>query len=163
MLYIVLLGGRHPRASIEVHDVLFAQADSLQHAYPQLRKGWFGSQQGLHVDAWMEVAGIDRYRVEFADAAPGPDDPRLFFINLGGYEANVFGEAHRYLLVVATNKAEAKQRGRRQLQANWSKPHTDAVLDVDDCLPVDSVNGRYVHLIEGPHDGLRQYSDYLLL
>lgn len=30
MLYVVMLGGRHPRANIEVHDVLFAQADSLE-------------------------------------------------------------------------------------------------------------------------------------
>ena len=42
-------------------------------------------------------------------------------------------------------------------------PKADAVLDVDDCLPIDWVNDRYVHLIEGPHAGLRQYSDYILL
>ena len=75
----------------------------------------------------------------------------------------MFGEAHRYLLVVARDKAEAKQLAKQRLQADWLKPHTDAVLDVDDCLPIDWVNGRYVHLIEGPHAGLRQYSDYILL
>ncbi|HBK49800.1 MULTISPECIES: DUF1543 domain-containing protein [Pseudomonas] len=163
MLYVVMLGGRHPRANIEVHDVLFAQADSLEQAYPHLRQAWFGSRTGLHIDAWMEVDGIDRYRVAFSQVAPGPHDPRLFFINLGGYEPGVFGEAHHYLLVVARDKAEARQLGKQRLQADWLKPHTDAVLDVDDCLPIDWVNDRYVHLIEGPHDGLRQYSDYILL
>ncbi|MQG95606.1 DUF1543 domain-containing protein [Pseudomonas sp. MN1F] len=163
MLYVVMLGGRHPRASIEVHDVVFAQAESLEQAYPQLRQAWFGSLTGLHVDSWMEVNGIDRYRVEFSDVAPGPGDPRLFFINLGGYEEGVFGEAHRYLLLVARDKAQARQQGKQRLQASWLKPHTDAVLDVDDCLAIDWVNGRYVHLTEGAHDGLRQYSDYILL
>ncbi|WP_409295780.1 DUF1543 domain-containing protein [Pseudomonas sp. KCJK8670] len=163
MLYIVMLGGRHPRARIEVHDVLFAQADSLEQTYPQLCQGWFGSRQGLHIDSWIEVSGVDHYRVEFSQAAPGSDDPRLFFINLGGYEDGVFGEAHRYLLVVARDKAEAKRLGKRRLQANWLKQHIDTVLEVDDCLPIEWVNGRYVHLIEGTHDGLRQYSDYIVL
>lgn len=30
MLCIVMLGGRHPRALIGVHDVVFAQADTLE-------------------------------------------------------------------------------------------------------------------------------------
>ncbi|PWB35122.1 DUF1543 domain-containing protein [Pseudomonas sp. SDI] len=163
MLYVVMLGGRHPRASIEVHDVVFAQADSLDQAYPQLRQAWFGSHAGLHIDSWLEVDGIDAYRVELGPLAPGPGTPRLFFINLGGYERQVFGEAHRYLLLVANDKAQARQLGKQRLQADWLKPHTDAVLDVDDCLPVDLVGGRYVHLVEGRHDGIRQYSDYILL
>ncbi|PLV19107.1 DUF1543 domain-containing protein [Pseudomonas guariconensis] len=163
MLYIVMLGGRHPRASIEVHDVVFAQAQTLEQTYPQLRQGWFGSREGLHIDGWLEVDGIDAYRVEFSHLAPGPDDPRLFFINLGGYEPAVFGEAHRYLLVVARNKQQARQLGKQRLHAHWLKPHTDAVLEVDDCLPIDCLDGRYVHLVEGAHSGIGQYSDYLLL
>ena len=47
MLYVVMLGGRHPRASIEVHDVVFAQGDSLEQLYPELRNAWFGSLKGL--------------------------------------------------------------------------------------------------------------------
>ncbi|WP_053146889.1 DUF1543 domain-containing protein [Pseudomonas sp. P97.38] len=163
MLYVVMLGGRHPRASIEVHDVVFAQADSLERAYPQLRQAWFGSRQGLHIDSWLEVDGIDTYRVEFSPMAPGPDEPKLFFINLGGYERDVFGEAHRYLLVVARDKAQAKQLGKRRMPADWLKAHTDAVLQVDDCLPVDWVNGHYVHLVKGAHKGMGQYSDYCLI
>lgn len=163
MLYIVMLGGRHPRARIEVHDVLFAVADSLEDSYAQLRDGWFGSQQGLHIDSWLEVDGIGEYRVELSPLAPAAGDLRLYFINLGGYEEGVFGEAHRYLLVSARDKAEAKAKGKQRLQQDWLKPHTDALLDVDDCLPVDFVQGRYVHLVRGSHRGIVQRSDYLLL
>ncbi|WP_028694159.1 DUF1543 domain-containing protein [Pseudomonas cremoricolorata] len=163
MLFIIMLGGRHPRASIEVHDVLFAQADSLEHTYPQLRAGWFGSAKGLHIDSWLEVSGVEGYRIEFSDACPAPGAPRLFFLNLGGYERGVFGEAHRYLLVVAADKAEAKRIGRQRMVRGWLKPHTDAVIDVDDCLPVDRIDGRYVHLLEGEHGGIVQRSDYLLI
>ncbi|NIF24910.1 DUF1543 domain-containing protein [Pantoea sp. Tr-811] len=163
MLYIVMLGGRHPSAKIEVHDVLFAHADSLEQAYPQLRSAWFGSAKGLHIDAWMEVAGVDGYRVELRQGPAPAGAPRLFFINLGGYEPQVFGEAHHYLLVVARDKAEAKKMGKQRMQTGWLKPHTDALLEVDDCLAIDQVAGRHVHLIEGDHPPLVAHCDYLLI
>ena len=163
MLYIVMLGGRHPRASIEVHDVVFVQGSALAPLYPDLRRAWFGSPKGLHIDSWLEVDGIDGYRVAFSQAAPAPGAPRLFFLNLGGYEPHTFGEAHRYVLLVAPDKATAKRLGKRHMASSWFKPHTDAVLDVDDCLPIDHVGGRYVHLVEDAHRGIAQYSDYILL
>jgi hypothetical protein len=163
MLYVVMLGGRHPRANIEVHDVVFAEAGSLEQTYPQLRNAWFGSPKGLHIDSWIEVHGVDRYRIELSHAAPSPGAMRLFFLNLGGYERAVFGEAHRYLLVAATDKAAAKRLGKQRMAADWLKPHVDAVLDVDDCLPIDLVAGHYVHLVEGDHQGSVQCNDYIVI
>lgn len=163
MLFVVMLGGKHPRAKIEVHDVQFVVADSLEAAYPQLREGWFGSPAGLHIDSWMRVDGIEDYRLELSALAPAADAPRLYFINLGGYEAATFGEAHRYLLVVARDKAQAKAKGKQQMLAHWHKSHADALLDVDDCLPIDLADGRYVHLVKGPHQGIVQHNDYIIL
>lgn len=163
MLFVVMLGGKHPKAKIEVHDVQFVVADSLEAAYPALRQGWFGSPAGLHIDSWMKVDGVEGYRLELSPLAPAAEAPRLYFINLGGYETATFGEAHRYLLVVARNPAEAKAKGKQQMLAHWHKSHTDAVLDVDDCLPIDLADGRYVHLVAGPHDGIVQHNDYIIL
>jgi hypothetical protein len=47
--------------------------------------------------------------------------------------------------------------------AQWSKPHTDAVMDIDDCLPIDLVDGRYIHLVEGEHSGVVQRNDYIVI
>lgn len=163
MLFVVMLGGKHPRAKIEVHDVAFVVADRLEDAYPQLRQEWFGSPSGLHIDSWMRVDGVEGWKVELSSLAPLPDAPRVYFINLGGYEAKVFGEAHEYLLVVARNKAEAKAKGKQQMPSHWGKSHTDALMDVDDCLPIDLVSGRYVHLVPGVHNGITQRNDYILL
>lgn len=163
MLFVVMLGGRHSGAKIEVHDVAFVIADSLEACYPQLRQGWFGSQKGLHIDSWLEVDGVDGYRVTFSDLQPAPGEPRLFFINLGGYEPGQFGEAHQYLLVVARDAAHARELGKRRMSADWDKPHTDALLDVDDCIALDQVGGRYVYLQAGEHRPLRQRSDYIVL
>ncbi|CAH0650218.1 DUF1543 domain-containing protein [Pseudomonas juntendi] len=163
MLFVVLLGGKHPQAKIEVHDIVFAAADTLEQAYPQLRDGWFGSPKGVHVDAWMAVDGVDNWRVELSPLAPSPESLRLYFINLGGYDAQAFGEAHDYLLVVARDKREAMAKGKKQAMAHWSQAHNDAVLDVDDCLPIDQVGGRFVHLVEGPHAGVRSRNQYIVL
>ncbi len=163
MLFVVMLGGKHPRAKIEVHDVVFAVADTLQHTYTQLRDGWFGSPKGVHIDAWMAVDGVDGWKVELSQMAPPADAHHLYFINLGGYEANAFGEAHHYLLVVARDKQEAKRKGQRQMLQHWPQAHTDGVMDIDDCLPIDLVDGRYVHLVQGPHQPIIQHNDYIIL
>lgn len=163
MLFVVMLGGKHPRAKIEVHDVVFAVADTLQATYPQLRDGWFGSPKGMHIDAWMAVDGVDGWKVELSQMAPPASAHHLYFINLGGYEAKVFGEAHHYLLVVARDKQEAKRKGQQQLLQHWSQSHTDAVMDIDDCLPIDLVDGRYVHLVPGAHQPVIQQNDYITL
>ena len=47
--------------------------------------------------------------------------------------------------------------------AHWKQSHTDALMDVDDCLPIDQVGGRYIHLIEGEHRGVIQHNDYIVI
>lgn len=163
MLFVVMLGGKHPRAKIEVHDVVFAVADTLQATYPQLREAWFGSPKGVHIDSWMAVDGVDGWKIQLSPLAPAADAHHLYFLNLGGYEANSFGEAHHYLLVVARNKQEATRQAKQHILRHWSQAHTDAVLDIDDCLPIDLVDGRYLHLTPGPHRPIIQQNDYIIL
>jgi hypothetical protein len=163
MLFVVMLGGKHPRAKIEVHDIAFVVADTLEQAYPQLREGWFGSPNGVHIDSWMQVDGVESWRVELSPLAPLPGSPRLYFLNLGGYESQTFGEGHHYVLVVARDKREATSKAKRKFSSHWTQAHTDAVLDIDDCLPIDLVSGRYVHLVEGLHAGVIQRNDYIVL
>ena len=152
-LFIVMLGGRHARANTEVHDVILAVGDSLQEIYPQLKNAWFGEQKGLHIDAWAQINGVEfegnSYQVQLTDAQPNQADERLWLINLGGYDASEFGELHSYVLVVAQNHIVAKEKGKKHFAAHWQEQHTDRVLDVDDCIAVDLVHGRYIQLVEG--------------
>jgi hypothetical protein len=163
VLHVFMLGGRHPRARIEVHDVAFANVDRVEDAYPQLRGDWFGQPKGLHVDGWLAVDGLDGHQVRFGDAAPAPGAPRLFFVNLGGYLPRSLGEAHDYQLVVASDIAEAKLKAKALRDASWIKPHTDALLEVDDCIAIDQVGGRHVQLRPGPHQGIALVSDYIVI
>lgn len=168
MLYAVMLGGKHPKANIEVHDVVFAVGDSLQDVYPQLKQQWFGAAKGLHIDAWMAIDGIEQYQVHLSPVAPDPAVPRLYFINLGGYLPDEFGEAHHYVLIVAQSKMQARGRARGffkkvEVLKIWQQPHVDAVLEVDDCVLVDQVAGQFVHLVEGDHQGVAFENTYLVI
>lgn len=166
-LFIVMLGGRHARANTEVHDVVLAVGEDLKDTYTQLQTAWFGEQKGLHIDAWAQINGIEfegqSYQIQFSDAAPNPSDDKLYLINLGGYSAHEFGELHRYVLVVAQNAIVAKQRGKNYFAASWQKQHTDRVLEVDDCIAIDHVHGRYVQLVAGDFNGNRWENTYLTL
>lgn len=166
-LFIVMLGGRHARANTEVHDVVVAVGENLQDTYPQLKQAWFGEAKGLHIDAWAQIHGVEfagrRYQVKLSHAAPQVSDEKLYLINLGGYSREEFGELHRYVLVVAQNAIVAKQRGKQYFAQHWQKQHTDRVLDVDDCLAIDQVYGRYVHLVEGDFPANCWENTYLML
>ena len=43
------------------------------------------------------------------------------------------------------------------------KPHRDALLEVDSCLPLGPIGGLHVHLREGAHDGIACDSDYIVI
>lgn len=163
VLHVFMLGGRHPRARIEVHDVAFANVERVEDAYPQLRRDWFGQAKGLHLDGWLAVDGVEDYQVRFADAGPAVGAPRLFFVNLGGYVPRSLGEVHDYLLLVALDAAQASLKAKALRDASWIKPHTDALLEVDDCIAIDQVGGRHVQLQRGPHRGITLVSDYIVI
>lgn len=162
-LFVVMLGGRHARANTEVHDVVFAVAPTIERSHAQLRAQWFGEAAGLHIDSWMTVDGVEQWQVRLSAEAPATGAPRLYFVNLGGYVAGEFGEAHGYLLVVAADAVEAKRKALRQAQAEWIKPHRDALLEVDSCLPVGPIGSLHVHLVPGAHAGIGCQSDYIVI
>ncbi len=158
-----MLGGRHPHARIEVHDVAFANVERIEDAYPQLRRDWFGQAKGLHLDGWLAVDGVEDCKVEFADTAPAADAPRLFFVNLGGYVPQSLGEVHDYRLLLAADAQQARLKARQLWDAQWAAPHTDALIEVDDCIAIDQVGGRHVQLHRAPHQGIALVSDYIVI
>lgn len=166
-LFMVMLGGRHAKANTEVHDVVMAIGESLSEVIPQLKQAWFGESKGLHIDAWAQISGVQsqgmNYQIQFSDAAPSVLDEKLYLINLGGYSLNAFGELHSYHLVVASDAVIAKQLGKQFIEQDWHKPHTDRVVDVDDCIPIDHVAGRYIHLVRGEFNPTIWENTYLTL
>lgn len=152
---MVLLGGKHPRARVEVHDIVFAVGQSLHELRPALCHAWFGSAKGLHIDAWAQLNGVryagQPYAIVLSNRASAEHELKLYFLNLGGMLPQQFGEQHRYRVVAAFNLQQAKQQGLAWAKKHWQGAHVDAVFDVDDCMPIDSVDGRYINLYPCEH------------
>ena len=62
-LYLVVLGGRAEKANIELHDVRWVVGSTIEETYDTLRKDWFGSSRGLHIDSYKKIQYIDGYKI----------------------------------------------------------------------------------------------------
>lgn len=170
-LFLVVLGGRVHGAHIELHDVRFVVGRTLEDTLPALRRQWFGRRRGLHIDSWMVVRQVGAFAVELR-REPREGKERLWFVNVGGYQADRLAEDHAFGLVVAATAAGA----RRQALASWLPQallrHKDDLhpLDtvggleapeaVDDCLPLDTLEGWQVHLRSVPEPPPPQRPDW---
>lgn len=163
MLHMVMLGGNHPNAKIEVHDVVFINCDNIHQSHDTLRELWFGDKKRVHIDSWMAVHGVDGYQVELSDQRSDNDGLNLYFINLGGYDANIFGEEHRYLLVIAQSEHHAKEKAKQTILDVWEMPHKDNLFDIDDCLQLDNIEGLYIKLTNKDHQPNVFKNDYVVL
>ena len=163
MLHMVLLGGNHPKAKIEVHDVVFIHTDDIHHSHDKLRELWFGDKKRVHIDSWMAVHGVDGYRIELSEHPSNNDGLNLYFINLGGYDPKIFGEEHRYILVIAKSEEQAKEQAKQSVLDIWDKPHKDNLFGIDDCLRIDTIEGLYLNLTKEDHKPNVFKNDYVVL
>ena len=83
-----LLGCKPKGRHTEQHDVFFGIAASLQDLIPAFYEFCPEAEKDIHLDAWLEVTQVDGYKVVVLlreDLKPQiQEEPRLFFINLGG-------------------------------------------------------------------------------
>ena len=117
-LYLVVLGGRAKKANIELHDVRWVVGSKIEDTYDTLRKDWFGSPKGLHIDSYKKIKYIDGYKINLIYLEKDKKDKKhlvknkakknLWFVNIGGYDPTSMQEKHEFGLVIATNKLEAK-------------------------------------------------------
>lgn len=166
-LFIALLGGKHAKAHVEVHDVIPFISSDVTSAFPYLKQQWFGMEKGVHLDAWMKINGVHyegiNYHIQIQDFSLSSTALKLYLINLGGYVATEFGEVHKYIVVAGKNKTDAKQQGKKHIESHWLKPHTDTVIEVDDCIEISQLNGQSIQLIEGEFEENSFKNDYIVL
>ena len=84
-----------------------------------------------------------------------PSSPKLFFVNLGAYRPGELTELHAVGFYVAADALEAKKRALAELfKSGEHERHKDDLLDIDDCIALERVNGLHITLT--PHRGARQ-------
>ncbi len=162
-LFMLLLGCKPPGRHIEQHDIFFGIAHSLKELVPEMKSFWSHSNN-IHIDAWREVTTVDNYSIAIVSKTenvsigggvktsgidknvPAAEDPKLFFINLGGYQENKFEEQHYFVLTVKNNRnaafAEAKATlFYRENHIPGAGSHIDDRygIDVDDLYQIDEM------------------------
>jgi hypothetical protein len=159
-LFLVVLGGRAPGCQIELHDVRFVVGTTIEAAFPELRRQWFGRREGLHLDAWLVVRAVDGWIVRLGREPAAPRSERLWFVNLGAYRPDCLAELHHFGMVVASSPQAAKAAARRRWLRAALQQHKDDLAAVDDCLAIDQLEllgeGRWHVQLEPHPQGLSQ-------
>lgn len=147
--YMFSLGGNAGKSNIEVHDIQFVVADSVEAAIPHLQKVWFGDADKLHLDGYMRVRWVDGYEVVLGDK-PCSSGLKLYFVNVGGYAPHTLAELHDFGLFVAEDAAGAKQQALSTLLVGAAQQHKDNLKEVDNHLLLDKLQDYHIQLVKNP-------------
>lgn len=143
-LFAIYIGGEHPSARIEIHDMRFVIANTLQETHDALRAQWWGTPGTLHIDCWAEIDHADGYDIVLA-FEPVAQPEKLYYVNLGGYDPARFAEQHKNMFVVARSAAAAETRALATI-SDWKDPHRDDLYEAEQAFALDQVEGLFIHL-----------------
>jgi hypothetical protein len=146
-LFAVYVGGEVEGANIEVHDMRFVVARSIEETVPELKRQWWGIPKSLHIDCWTEIGHADSYDVALrGESFPGEE--KLYYVNLGGYDRTKFLEMHQNVFVVAKTVQEAKSRAIKSAKG-WDAPHRDEMYEAEQAFSLAqaaAIERLYIHL-----------------
>ena len=149
-LFMLLIGCKPQGRQTEQHDVFFGIGKSLQDLKEDIYLFWPEANKKLHIDAWREVTQIDGFSVNILlrseKISSHEQEPKLFFINLGGYKQNEFEEHHYKMIAACTEKGEAIRRAKQTafyLHTGFegAPSHIDDKygIDVDDIYEIEDI------------------------
>ena len=167
-LFLVVVGGRSPKANIELHDVRWVIGTKIEDTFDQLREDWFGSINGLHIDSYKKINSIDGYKINLKNNEHRESKNKIFkkvkihnkklwFVNIGGYDPSSMQEKHEFGLVVASSSLEAKNKAKSKWLTNFRKKHKDDIYEVrsftdtDDCEVIKYIKNWEIELVPKEH------------
>ena len=156
-LFLVVLGGRAKLANVELHDVRWVVGSKIEDTYDVLKRDWFGTYEGLHIDSYKKINFVDGYKInlnkvknleiknnKFCDV--NNSKKILWFVNLGGYHPNSMQEKHEFGLVVASDKFEAKNIAKSRWLLGCKKKHKDDISSLEILIGCD--DSKLIHSID---------------
>ena len=140
-LYLVVLGGRAKKANIELHDVRLVIGSKIEDTYDTLKKQWFGSPKGLHIDSYKKIKYIDGCKINIINfkkdkiykkqLVKNKAKKNLWFVNIGGYSPTSMQEKHEFGLVAASTKLEATNIAKSKWLIGSKKKHKDDIASIE--------------------------------
>ena len=164
-LYLVVLGGRAEKANIELHDVRWVIGSKIEDSFDTLRKDWFGSLKGLHIDSYKKIQYIDGHKINLKIVEKHKIGKKqlvkknnakkyLWFVNIGGYNPTSMMEKHEFGLVIASNKLEAQNIAKSKWLIGCKKKHKDdlasleMLISFDDCEQIKKIGNWEIELTQ---------------
>lgn len=148
-LFMVLLGCTPKGRYTEQHDVFFGIGKDLKSMVPDMIDFWPEAKGKIHIDAWQEVTQVGNFEVKIVAQQDKTElcSERIFFLNLGGYQKNVFEELHYKFLLAVSSKAEAIKAAKQTdfyKQMSFGKAGLSHIddhygVDVDDVFDIEDV------------------------
>lgn len=143
-LFMVLLGSKAPERNVEQHDYFFGIANNLKDLVPAFKTFWPEAGNSLHIDGWRKVTRVGSYRIdviERKDQSPASMSKKLFFINLGGYQAGKLEEQHYTVLSVNDDRLQAIKDSKQTIffKKNSLKGAANAHIDEKYGIDVDDI------------------------
>ena len=174
-LFLVVLGGRAAKANVELHDVRWVVGSCIEDSYDLLRRDWFGSLAGLHIDSYKRINYVDGYKINLKNVNnkklksqkllnKNSTKKYLWFVNIGGYSPSSMQEKHEFGLVVASTKLEAKNIAKSKWLIGCKKKHKDDIasleilLRCDDCELIKKIGNWQIELT--PNNNFIEENNY---
>ena len=162
-LFLVVLGGRAKKANIELHDVRWVIGSRIEDTYDVLKKDWFGTLEGLHIDSYKKICHVDGYRINLKNidfnnlkinkySGEKNSNKYLWFVNIGGYNPCSMQEKHEFGLVVASSSSEAKNKAKSKWLVGCKQKHKDDITvlknltTLDDCELIKKIGNWEIEL-----------------
>ena len=137
-------------ANIELHDVRWVVGSKIEDTYEVLRRDWFGTSDGLHIDSYKKINYVDGYKINLKNIENKKSknnelfdvynpQKNLWFVNIGGYDPSSMQEKHEFGLVIASDELEAKNIAKSRWLKGCKKKHKDDIASLkkligcDDC------------------------------
>ncbi|SDS89741.1 DUF1543 domain-containing protein [Bradyrhizobium canariense] len=141
-LFMFYIGGNCGNSNIELHDIRFSVGSAPEDCYDGLRRQWWGDPTSLHLDSWGIVEQADGFDVAVTRTPRNDTSSSLFFVNLGGYNPQEFGELHKNVLVVAPDIKAAKHKALQQVN-DWVQPHKDRIFEIEKAVDLTALMENY--------------------
>lgn len=144
-LFAAYVGGKTANSNIELHDMRFSVGEAIEDCYEDLRKQWWGTPESLHLDCWGALEHADGYEVSLS-SQPYAGKEKLYFLNLGAYDAAQFTELHHNVFVVAETESKAKVKALKQI-IDWQARHMDNQIEIESAVCLNPlIEGRNLHI-----------------
>ena len=161
-------------ANVELHDVRWVVGSKIEDTYDVLRRDWFGTYEGLHIDSYKKINYVNGYKINLKNIENkklknkknfygNNTKKNLWFVNIGGYDPSSMQEKHEFGLVVANSKLEAKNIAKAKWLMGCKKKHKDDIASLkiligcDDCQLIRTIGNWEIELtpdnnsIDGPN------------